>query len=202
MTELVLIRHGETDWNREARWQGQSDVPLNSTGIRQAQVAAEGLRGTKLEAIYTSDLQRARQTAEAVAAATGAYVRQDRRLREIGLGAWEGMNFDEIHRRDGEALDLFRADPVNSRAPGGESVPEVRRRVLACLQDILRAFPQGSVAVVSHGLALAVVKVLLRGLPLKTVWQHEAANAAVEVIQASPGSYVDVQGGPKVWDGG
>jgi len=195
MTELVLIRHGETDWNREARWQGQSDVPLNSTGIRQAQVAAEGLRGTRLEAIYTSDLQRARQTAEAVAAATGAYVRQDRRLREIGLGDWEGMTFDEIHRRDGGALDLFRGDPVNSRAPGGESVPEVRRRVLTCLQDILRAFPRGSVAVVSHGLALAVVKVLLLGLPLETVWQHEPANAAVEVYPSPPGLGADGEGG-------
>ena len=195
MTELVLIRHGETDWNRELRWQGQTDVPLNSTGMRQAQAAAEGLRGTKLEAIYSSDLQRARQTAEAVAAATGAYVRQDRRLREIGLGDWEGMTFDEIHRRDGGALDLFRGDPVNSRAPGGESVPEVRRRVLACLQDILRAFPRGSVAVVSHGLALAVVKVLLLGLPLETVWQHEPANAAVEVYLSPPGLGANGEGG-------
>ena len=195
MTELVLIRHGETDWNRELRWQGQTDVPLNPAGMRQAQAAAESLRGTKLEAIYTSDLQRARQTAEAVAAATGARVRQDRRLREIALGAWEGMTFDEIHRRDGEALDLFRGDPANRRAPGGESVPEVRVRVLACLQEILRAFPDGRVAVVSHGLALAVVKVLLLGLPLETVWQHEPANAAVEVYLSPPGLGGDGEGG-------
>ena len=195
MTELVLIRHGETDWNRELRWQGQTDVPLNPAGMRQAQAAAETLRGTNLEAIYTSDLQRARQTAEAVAAATGAHVRQDRRLREIALGAWEGMSFDEIHRRDGEALDLFRGDPANHRAPRGESVPEVRRRVLACLQEILRAFPDGRVAVVSHGLALAVVKVLLLGLPLETVWQHEPANAAVEVYLSPPGLGANGEGG-------
>jgi len=195
VTELVLIRHGETDWNRELRWQGQTDVPLNPAGMRQAQAAAESLRGTNLEAIYTSDLQRARQTAEAVAAATGAHVRQDRRLREIALGAWEGMSFDEIHRRDGEALDLFRGDPANHRAPRGESVPEVRRRVLACLQEILRAFPDGRVAVVSHGLALAVVKVLLLGLPLETVWQHEPANAAVEVYLSPPGLGANGEGG-------
>ena len=195
MTELVLIRHGETDWNRELRWQGQTDVPLNPAGMRQARAAAESLRGTNLEAIYTSDLQRARQTAEAVAAATGAHVRQDRRLREIALGAWEGMSFDEIHRRDGEALDLFRGDPANHRAPRGESVPEVRRRVLACLQEILRAFPDGRVAVVSHGLALAVVKVLLLGLPLETVWQHEPANAAVEVYLSPPGLGANGEGG-------
>ena len=195
MTELVLIRHGETDWNRELRWQGQTDVPLNPAGMRQAQAAAESLRGTNLEAIYTSDLQRARQTAEAVAAATGAHVRQDRRLREIALGAWEGMSFDEIHRRDGEALDLFRGDPASHRAPSGESVPEVRRRVLACLQEILRAFPDGRVAVVSHGLALAVVKVLLLGLPLETVWQHEPANAAVEVYLSPPGLGANGEGG-------
>jgi len=199
VTELVLIRHGETDWNREMRWQGQTDVPLNPTGVRQAKAAAESLRGTKLDAIYTSDLERARQTAEAVAAATGARVRSDRRLREIQLGAWEGMSFDDIRARDGAALDHFRADPVGIRAPGGESVPEVRRRVLACLRDIQRAFPEGRVAVVSHGLALAVLKVFLLDLPLETVWRHEPANAAIEVYQAPPGIGADGKGGAGPW---
>jgi broad specificity phosphatase PhoE len=195
VTELVLIRHGETDWNLESRWQGQTDIPLNPTGLRQALAAAERLRGTKLEAIYTSDLQRARQTAEAVAAVTGAELRPDRRLREIHLGAWEGRTLDDIRRREGPALDRFRADPIRTRAPGGEGVPEVRRRVVACLQDIVRAFPQGRVAVVSHGLALAVAKVVLLGLPLETVWQHEPANAAVEVIPSPPAFGVGGQGG-------
>jgi len=201
VTELVLIRHGETNWNREMRWQGQTDVPLNPTGVRQAKAAAESLRGTKLDAIYTSDLQRARQTAEAVAAATGAPVLSDRRLREIQLGAWEGMSFEDIRARDGEALDHFRTDPVGIRAPGGESVPEVRRRVLACLRDILRAFPEGRVAIVSHGLSLAVLKVFLLGLPLETVWQHEPANAAVEVYHAPPGIGADGKGGAGPWVG-
>jgi broad specificity phosphatase PhoE len=202
VTELVLIRHGETDWNLESRWQGQTDVPLNPTGLGQALAAAERLRGMKLEAIYTSDLQRARQTAEAVAAVTGAPLRQDPRLREIRLGRWEGLTLDEIHAQDGEALGDFRRNPATARAPEGESVPEVLQRVRAALEDILQAFPEGPVAIVSHGLALAALKLSLLGQSLDTVWLREPANAAVEVFQAYPGNQVDVKGGPKVWDGG
>ena len=195
MTELLLIRHGETDWNRELRWQGQTDVPLNQSGLEQARAVAESLRGTRVDAIFTSDLKRARQTSDAVAAATGARVHEDRRLREIRLGTWEGMSFDEIRARDGEALDRFRADPIGSRAPGGESVPEVRQRVVASLRAIQRAFPEGRVAIVSHGLALAVLKVTLLELPLETVWQHEPANAAVEVFEGQPSAGREPEGG-------
>jgi len=180
MTELLLIRHGAADWNRDRRWQGQRDVPLNDDGLAQARRAAESLRGVPLDAVYSSDLARARQTAEAVAAVTGAPLRLDRRLREIGLGRWEGMSFDEIRERDGPALDRFRADPLGTRAPDGESVPEVRQRVLAALADIRRAHPDGRVAIVSHGLALAVLRVHLLGIPLEDVWQHEPDNARVE----------------------
>lgn len=195
MTELLLIRHGETDWNRELRWQGQTDVPLNPSGLEQARALAESLRGTRVDAIFTSDLERARQTADAIAAVTCARVHEDGRLREIGLGTWEGMSFDEIRARDGEALDRFRADPIGGRAPGGESVPEVRQRVADSLRAILRAFPEGRVAIVSHGLALAVLKVTLLELPLETVWQHEPANAAVEVFQARASAGREAEGG-------
>jgi broad specificity phosphatase PhoE len=195
MTELLLIRHGETDWNRDRRWQGQSDIPLNGAGEAQARDLAKRLRGSRLDAIFTSDLQRARQTAEAVAAVTGAPVREDRRLREIGLGAWEGMLGDEIRARDTETYETFRARPTAARPPGGESVLEVQRRVLTVLRDVLHAFPEGRVAIVSHGLALAALKVALRRLPLDAVWNHELDNAAFEVYQVAPEAPVDPEGG-------
>jgi broad specificity phosphatase PhoE len=123
-------------------------------------------------------------------------------LREIRLGRWEGLTLDEIRSQDGQALEAFRRDPATARAPEGESVPEVQRRVLAALDDILRAFPEGPVAIVSHGLALAALKVSLLGQELETVWQREPANAAVEVFQASPGIHTEIRGGPRSWDGG
>lgn len=180
MTRLVLVRHGETDWNRQGRWQGQSDTPLNDTGRAQAAAMAESQRGLPLAAIYSSDLRRATETAAALAAVSGAPIHRDPRLREISLGAWEGMLFDDIRRRDGDQLDRLRREPARGRAPGGESPAEVLNRVRAVLADIARDHPADRVAVVSHGLALAALKVHLLGLPLDLVWDHEPANATPE----------------------
>lgn len=100
MTRLILVRHGETDWNVEGRYQGHSDVPLNARGRAQAARLAEALRGSDIRAIYSSDLARARETAEALAHATRLAVQHDPRLREIDQGDWEGMLFLEIHLSD------------------------------------------------------------------------------------------------------
>ncbi|HKY85006.1 MAG TPA: histidine phosphatase family protein [Anaerolineales bacterium] len=180
MIRLVLIRHGETDWNREGRWQGQTDVPLNATGRRQAQGAAEAMRAAPPEAIYTSDLARARQTAEAVAEATGAPLLLDPRLREIDLGAWEGMLADDIRSHDGARVDLFLHDPHARAGLRGETVAEVFQRVTSALDEILSRHPGCRVAVVSHGLALAALKTRILGLPLAAVWAQEPASAIPE----------------------
>ena len=94
MTTLLLVRHGETDWNRDGRWQGQSDTPLNELGRRQARELAEQLDG--VDVVYSSDLARARETAEILAERAGVEVRLDPRLRERGFGAWEGLTLAEI----------------------------------------------------------------------------------------------------------
>lgn len=186
MTTLWLIRHGVTDWNREGRWQGQRDVPLNDEGRRQARQAAERLRDQPLEAIYTSDLSRARETAAVLSEATGAPLVEDPRLREIHLGAWEGLSFDDIRQSYGDRLDRFRARPHKERAPGGESVPDVQHRVLGALEEVVDRHPHGEVALVSHGLALAVIKTRLLGLPLQKVWDVEPANAEPEAYHWGP----------------
>jgi broad specificity phosphatase PhoE len=183
LTELLLIRHGQTAWNREGRWQGQLDVPLNHHGLEQAAALAEALRIQPLDAIYTSDLQRARQTAEVLAAPTGAPLFTDRRLREISLGRWQGMTLDEIRAGgEGQALDRFQANPAAAPAPGGETIGELSARLQAAVDDVLRAHPQGRVALVSHGLALAALRASLLGLSLDSDWQHEPGNAEVEVF--------------------
>ncbi|MBI4759502.1 MAG: histidine phosphatase family protein, partial [Chloroflexi bacterium] len=96
---LLLVRHGETDWNAEERYQGTTDVPLSAQGRAQAQALTSRMAGEVLDAIYASDLQRAWQTAEVIAAPHGLPVRPEPRLREIDFGAWEGLTFDEIRQR-------------------------------------------------------------------------------------------------------
>jgi alpha-ribazole phosphatase len=180
MTRLILVRHGETDWNVEGRYQGQSDVPLNANGLAQAEALAGQLRGESFAAIYSSDLARASQTAEVLAGGSGATVHYDPRLREIDQGEWEGLLLKEIETRYAEAFERRRSDPLSTRPPGGESVGQVRRRVLEVIDEIRRGFPKETIVIVSHGLAIALIKVYLAGLPVESVWDHIPANASLE----------------------
>jgi alpha-ribazole phosphatase len=177
MTELILIRHGQTDWNVEGRYQGQADVPLNRQGLEQARKVAAALAQEKIDAIYSSDLARARQTAEIIQQATGAPLHIEPRLREISQGLWEGMLFSEIKARDPQRHARRKVDPLNTAPPGGETVGQVRQRVLAAVREILRRHPEQRVALVSHGLALAILITEARGLPIEQVWDLIPDNA-------------------------
>jgi broad specificity phosphatase PhoE len=142
MTELLLVRHGETDWNREHRVQVHTDVPLNAAGREQARRLAERLLDVALEAAYSSDLGRARETAEAVARSQGLEVQLDRDLREKNFGSWEGLTDVEIAERFPDAVRGGWGD--------GETSDEVATRVLGALERI-RSRHDGTVLVVSHG---------------------------------------------------
>ena len=139
MTTLLLVRHGETDWNREGRWQGLSDTSLNDLGREQARVLAGTLDGT-VDAVYSSDLNRARETAEILAEELDLEVRLDPRLRERGFGSWEGLTTPEIEERFGEAHRLWRA----GNGPGAEDAEPFEAfsaRIEDFLTDVLRQHP-------------------------------------------------------------
>ena len=143
MTTLLLARHGETDWNREFRIQGSSDTELNEGGRAQARALADELAAEPIDAVYASDLSRARETAEIVAAGKGLEVRLDAGLRERSFGSWEGLTRNKIDER---FPDLAHHD--------GETDEEVRNRVLASVRRIVQGHPGQEVLVVSHGGAL------------------------------------------------
>jgi broad specificity phosphatase PhoE len=187
MTRLVLIRHGETDWNREGRYQGHADVPLNAAGRAQAASLAQSQRGMALDAIYTSDLQRAHQTAEVLAEATGAPLFVERRLREIAQGDWEGQLFADIQRDHAELLARRRREPLLTRPPGdSENVGDVWARLRPLIAEIHRRHPGGRIALVSHGAALAVLKVHILHLPLESVWDHVPGHVTADEIRLGP----------------
>jgi len=183
MTELWLVRHGLTDWNLEGRYQGQSDAPLNETGMAQARQLAEKLAGVRFEALYSSDLQRARQTADILANHLGLKVRLDHRLREICQGEWEGQLVGDIMSRYAAEVEKRRADPYGARPPGGESVSEVAARVWAAVDDICQRHPAGKVLVVSHGLALATFIARAKGAPLAQVYSLIPENAEAKIVE-------------------
>ena len=140
MTTILLARHGETDWNREGRWQGWADPPLNDTGRQQARQLADALRATPFDAVYTSDLRRAHETAEIVAAPHGVPVVADPGLREIDVGSWSGLTRAEFDERF-----------PGSERPDGETREEHLGRVLHTVERIARAHSGGRILIVSHG---------------------------------------------------
>ncbi len=185
MTRLLLIRHGETDWNVEGRYQGQADPPLNARGLAQARALAarwqqEGIRPA---AIYASPLKRAWQTAEILAQATGAPLYAEPRLKEIGLGAWEGVLTPEIMRRWPETFRDWETRPWQTRPPGGETIAEVQQRVYAAIDDIIARHPNDTVAIVAHRLPLALLKIRYQGYDPEEVRRIPIPNAEAEEIQ-------------------
>ena len=140
MTTILLARHGETDWNREGRWQGWADPPLNELGRRQAAALAEELRDTPFDAVYTSDLKRAHETAEIVAALHGVSVVADRELREIDIGSWSGLTKPEIEKRFPEG-----------ERPDGETTEQHSARVVAAVERIAREHHGERILIVTHG---------------------------------------------------
>jgi alpha-ribazole phosphatase len=180
MTEIILIRHGETDWNIEGRYQGQSDVPLNENGIQQAREMASRIRHYQFNAIISSDLSRARQTAEILSEFSDAPLKIDPRLREINQGDWEGMLYADIRSRYAEAFEKRLNNPLEVAPPGGETVGQVRDRVLEAIQEIVEEYPDGIVAIVSHGLSLAIIKVHFNKYEIENVWDYIPSNAKPE----------------------
>jgi len=159
--ELIFVRHGETLHNAERRFQGQSHVPLSEAGRAQAQAAAEALRDEPITHIFTSDLRRARETAEAIANEHDLTIVPDERLREFDFGAWEGMTWAEIVDLSPELLDHAPTQPRHYLPPGGESFEDVVARVRAFLEQ-LRALPEDArVLIVAHaGVLHAAIAVL------------------------------------------
>lgn len=163
---IVFWRHGRTDWNAAGRFQGQTDIPLNEEGHRQAQQAARRLASLAPSAIVASDLGRTRSTAEALAAVTGLPVRLDSGLRETNAGDWQGHTFDAIRGMDPEGLHRWEEGDVHTRAGGAETRLDVAARVHRAVDRALAAVPaDGTLVVVSHGGAIRVGLAHLLGLP-------------------------------------
>jgi probable phosphoglycerate mutase len=161
VTTLILTRHGETDWNAERRWQGHSDPPLNERGRGQARELAAALDG--VDVIYSSDLARARETAEILAERLGLEVRLDPRLRERSFGAWEGQTWEELEQGHADALRRWQEGETHG-PEDAEPYEEFSRRVESFLEDVVRRHPDEQVLVVAHGGPIRAIQALAEGL--------------------------------------
>jgi len=182
VTELLLIRHGETAWNAIRRLQGHLDTPLNAEGERQAAALAQALRDEPLDAIVASDLQRAWQTAQAIATVQGKHVQIERGLRERCYGGFEGMLYQEISQRYPDAHAAWQARELDARFPAGAHVAETLREFAQRAVDTitrLAAGPHRRLALVSHGGVLECAYRFAQGLGFSRARDFEIRNASI-----------------------
>jgi len=167
---LLLTRHGETDWNRTDRWQGSTGPPLNDRGRQQAERLASSLHA--VDAIYSSDTTRARETASIVASHLGLSVVEDTRLREVNFGEWEGLTRAQIVERYPGALDRWSSGEGGDAPPGGEADTVMAARVLEALRVIADAHEGQCVVVVTSGGPIRAVQAHIAGIEQKVARRH------------------------------
>lgn len=182
MTVLVLIRHGETDWNVEGRYQGQADPPLNEKGRQQARAVAHKLENLGLELLYTSPLRRARQTAQIIGNALGLPIYVEPRLMEINQGEWETLLVTEIQARFPDLFQRWESDPWSVHIPGGETLAQVQERVYAAIDDILAKHRGSHIGIVAHRLPLALLKIRYQKLDPEKVRKLALPNGYFEEL--------------------
>jgi len=187
MTEILLIRHGETDWNAERRLQGHLDIDLNAAGVRQVAALGEALRGEALDAIFTSDLRRALQTAQAIAAKSGAKMNVETSLRERCYGAFEGLRYAEISALYPQDYAALKSRDMDARFPEGankaETLREFSARSVAAIHGLVVNGNYRKIAVVTHGGVLDCINRAARGLDFSQPRDFEIPNAGVNRLR-------------------
>ena len=181
-TRLVLVRHAEADEAMRGRCYGSLDVPLSAAGVRQAARLGEALRDLDLAAVFASPLRRALDTARAIAAAQGLEPVTRAELRELSFGELEGVAYDEIAAGHPETYRLWMEEPAAVRFPGGETLAELRRRVVPALAGIRAGHDGEAVAVVAHGGVVRVALAEVLGTPDPALFRLDVAPGGVTVV--------------------
>jgi 2,3-bisphosphoglycerate-dependent phosphoglycerate mutase len=187
-TQVLFIRHGETDWNRIKRIQGHIDIPLADSGVEQARQLARRLvreagEGASLDAIYSSDLQRAQQTAQPAASALGLPLQLKTGLRERAYGVFQGHDSSEIEARFPDAYAVWQTRDPGFAPEGGESSRAFYHRVVHEVEAIVAAHPDGRIACVAHGGVLDCVYRFVNGLPLEAPRNYALLNTSINTVE-------------------
>ncbi|ALK95744.1 phosphoglycerate mutase [Massilia sp. WF1] len=194
MNKIILIRHGETAWNAERRLQGHLDIPLNDEGERQARLLAEALAPEAIDLLVSSDLQRARQTAQAVATLRGMPLLVEPGLRERCYGGFEGLLYSEIEQRFPSEFAAWQARDIDAVLPSGKNCGESFRQFYArateAILGLASAHPGRTLALVAHGGVLECAYRMAGNLPLETPRDFKVYNASINRFRVDGGRLV------------
>nr|WP_255666836.1 alpha-ribazole phosphatase [Halanaerobium polyolivorans] len=182
-TELLLIRHGETEWNKKLIFQGQSDIELNERGRKNSKKNAEFLKMLSYDHIYCSDLKRAKKTARFIAREMGKEIIEAKEIRELNFGEWEGLGFKEIENKYPEEFKAWKEDPLKNHPPGGEEVSKFNHRVNKFFNNIIKKHKGEKIIVVTHGGVIKTYLTEIIEVPPNRFWQFQIENNSLTEIK-------------------
>jgi broad specificity phosphatase PhoE len=179
MTEIILVRHGETEWNTSEIFRGRTDIDLNETGLRQAELLGKYLRDEKIDHIYSSPLKRAVKTAEAIAKHQKTGVNIVENLIDFDCGEWQGLTVEEVKEKDDVLYQDWLDTPEQMRIPGGETLEDVLNRAMPFVVGSVMKCREGTIALVSHRVVHKVLICALLKLDNSHFWDIRIDNGAI-----------------------
>jgi broad specificity phosphatase PhoE len=187
LARIVLIRHGQTEWNREERFRGRVDIDLDEMGSRQAEAAAQRIAQWEVAAIYSSPLKRALATAGIIAKRLGLPVEPLDGINDMDFGVWQGLSVSEAREKYPDLFDLWRYSPQRLKIPEGESLEDVQNRVDATINDLAARYENETVALVTHRVVCKVLLCHLLGLDNSHFWQIAQDATAINTFEVRGG---------------
>ncbi len=188
MTRFILVRHGQTEWNRVERFRGRADLSLDETGRRQAEAAALRLKGEQIAAIYSSPLKRTIETAGILAGQLKLPVQPLEGLLDIDFGSWQGLSPEEAAKQDSQLYQKWLEHPHEVRFPQGETLDIVRRRVVSGVEDVASKQKDQTVVLVSHKVVCQVLMCAMIGLDNSHFWQVRQDVNAINIFEMRDGA--------------
>jgi len=190
MTRFILVRHGQTEWNRVERFRGQADIPLNDVGLAQAAATAQRVATAwQPTAIYCSPMLRARQTAEAIGKLVNLPVQTHSGLNDINFGELQGFTVEDAAQRWPEVVTSWIHTPETTRFPGGDGLADLHKRSMAMLAELVDVYPKQTVVLVGHTVVNRVILLGVLGLGHDRFWHLGQDNCAINVFVAKNGDF-------------
>ena len=190
MLEIILARHGETDWNVDEVFRGRIDVELNEKGVRQAELLGEYLSGLKIDAVFSSPLKRALKTAKTVAGHHALGVDIVQGLIDFDYGEWQGLSHREVKEKYPELYAKWTSRPEQVKMPAGERLKDVRRRAMAVVDKVVERYDKGRVVLVSHRVVNKVLICALLGLDNAHFWNIRLDTCAITGFSYEEGRFI------------
>lgn len=180
MLEIILVRHGQTDWNRDRRIMGHRPIPLNATGKKESALLAKGLANVDIDAIYTSPFIRAFQTARILSSGRNIKLEKSSEVAEIDYGHWVGRTFEEVSQE--ESFHIYHTHPQDAQAPGGEKMTSVAERAVGFIEKLRKVHKQGRILVVSHADVIKVILVNYLRMDLNEILKLRIDNSSLSLL--------------------